>query len=104
MAQLEPVGPKKNQVGQHGPIWPHKDLYGTHGIPEAVIDGDTGFIVSPGNTREMAKQITELANNRMMVKDMGQAARIHIEKNFSIAKHISILNQVLEDAVGDRLS
>jgi len=68
------------------------------GIPEVIVDKETGFVVEPGNSRDMAKRIVQLANNRKLAKKMGKAARLHVREKYSMDRHINELNQILVEA------
>lgn len=73
------------------------------GIPEAVVDGITGFIVEPGDTRAMAEQIVLLASDHQMAKRLGVAARNHVLSNFSMEQHITRLADLLSRAAETRI-
>lgn len=57
------------------------------GSKETVIDGETGFLVQPDDEETLAKKIEELleldGNER---RKIGNAARKHVKKNFSLEK------------------
>jgi glycosyltransferase involved in cell wall biosynthesis len=63
------------------------------GIPEAVIDGETGILVKPGDPQELAAALTDLINNPLKRTVMGEAGhKRYLEKfdgNASIRKLIS---------------
>lgn len=44
-------------------------------IPETVIDGETGFVLEPGDREELARKLVVLLSNEEMRKKMGQAGR-----------------------------
>jgi glycosyltransferase involved in cell wall biosynthesis len=44
-------------------------------IPETVIDGETGFILNPGDREELARKLVLLLSNEEVCKKMGQAGR-----------------------------
>lgn len=52
------------------------------GIPEKVIDGKTGFLVPPGDSRALAEKIVYCMNTPAEMQEMGRAARKHIAENF----------------------
>lgn len=54
------------------------------GIPEQILHGETGFLVSPGNPQEMAEKIEILLENPDLLQKMGYAAREHAQKEFDI--------------------
>ncbi|GAB2546049.1 glycosyltransferase family 4 protein [Spirosoma aerophilum] len=53
------------------------------GIPEAVLDGQNGFIVEEGDVKLMAEKIVLLSRNAQLRQDMGQAARKTVEEKFT---------------------
>jgi glycosyltransferase involved in cell wall biosynthesis len=55
----------------------------TASLPELVIEGETGFIVPPHDLAAMRGRIDQLVRNPELAQVMGQAARNHIEKNFT---------------------
>jgi len=53
------------------------------GIPEVVVDGETGFLVNYGEWDEMERKIKQLLNDDKLRKKMGRNGRNHVVKNFS---------------------
>lgn len=53
------------------------------GIPEVVIDGKTGFLVSPGSGQEIAERLKYFEKNPHMMKVMGRNAKIYVKDRFS---------------------
>ena len=56
------------------------------GIPEIVVDGETGFLVEPHNPSEMAKRLIDLLLNPELRTKMGKKGRKRAEKYFSIER------------------
>jgi len=54
------------------------------GIPEAVVDGETGFLVEERNSVELAAKLSVLLGNRELRLKMGGNARAMIEKKFNL--------------------
>lgn len=54
------------------------------GAREAVVDGETGFIVNPLDIEAMADRIIYLLDNEHIRKRMGEAACRRVKKDFSI--------------------
>lgn len=52
------------------------------GIPDLVVDGETGFCVESGDARALADRIKRLAENPDMVRTMGRHARQRLEQEF----------------------
>ncbi len=64
------------------------------GAKDAVIDGETGYIVPINDARELARRIIELLSNPQRRKTMGQKAREIISTRFSREKTIQDLNKM----------
>jgi glycosyltransferase involved in cell wall biosynthesis len=58
------------------------------GTPEALVDGDTGLLVEPGDARALAESIARLLENRGLACRLGQAARRLIEDRFSARRMV----------------
>ncbi len=54
------------------------------GAPEAVLDGETGFIVDPRNPEEVAEKLRALFYNPAKAEALGAAARARIEMEFNL--------------------
>ncbi len=52
------------------------------GIPDAVEDGVTGFLVDPHDYEKMAERIVELLSDREKARDMGEAGRARVLENY----------------------
>lgn len=53
------------------------------GVREAVIDGETGIVVSR-NAQEITSALSLLANDRKRLRELGEAARTRIRSEFSM--------------------
>lgn len=65
--------------------------YDLGGPKEAIIDGQTGFLVENKNPTKLAEKIEYFLDNRDEIGRMGKAARAHVEKNFTWEKHVNKL-------------
>lgn len=54
------------------------------GLKELVLDGETGFLVPPGDAEALADRIAYLLDHPDEARRMGQAGKKHIENNFSL--------------------
>ncbi|MBE9507515.1 MAG: glycosyltransferase family 4 protein [Chloroflexi bacterium] len=55
-----------------------------NGCPEIVVDGGTGFLVPPGDTKAWARRIIDLLSDPVMAAAMGREGRIRVEERFSL--------------------
>ncbi len=53
------------------------------GIPDIVVDGETGFLLEPGDVEGMAERLAVLAGDRGLVAEMGRRARSRARGLFS---------------------
>lgn len=49
------------------------------GVPDAVLDGETGFLVDPEDPRDIADNILRLMADRELLRRLGDRARSHAE-------------------------
>ncbi len=54
------------------------------GIPEAVLEGETGFLVQEGDTQAMANCIVQLSGDFNLRTKMGKAGRQRIQDQFTL--------------------
>ena len=66
------------------------------GISEAVVHGETGFLVDEGDTEGMAEHIATLAQEPALAKQMGRKGRKHVEKHYAITEQIDKLAKVID--------
>ena len=53
------------------------------GVREAVIDGKTGYLFSPGSEKDLAEKILELTKSKELSERMGENGLEFVSKNFS---------------------
>ena len=56
------------------------------GIPEVVVDGETGFLVPPKNPEAIAKKVIFLLKNPQIAKEMGEKGYQRVKENFTQEK------------------
>ena len=65
------------------------------GIPEVVIDGQTGLLVEEGDVKGMAAAIERLLQDPALSAQLGDAGRCHVEEGFTLQKHLADLSRFL---------
>ncbi len=68
----------------------------TQSHSDFIVDGETGFYVSPGNRDEMREKIQYLMDNPNVAYAMGKKGRERMEKHFSLQAYC----ERLENAMG----
>ena len=71
----------------------------TGGIPEIVIDGETGFLVSPGDSSALANAIVKLLKCYETRIQMGKAGRKRVKENFTIEKTVERLEKIYDELI-----
>jgi colanic acid/amylovoran biosynthesis glycosyltransferase len=68
------------------------------GIPDIVLDGETGFLVEEFDTIGMSKAMIKVLENPKLAKQLGEAAKSRIEKNFTLSIHLKCLEKLITKA------
>lgn len=68
------------------------------GIPELVIDGETGVLVSPGDPTALTEALAQLVCDRELRLRYGRAGRTRIEQHFRIEHTVAPLLKLFETA------
>jgi len=68
------------------------------GIPDIIIDGETGFLVEEKDTNDMAEKIIFLLQNPKLAQKMGSQGKKNIKENFSFQRHLQGLTTILNSA------
>ena len=66
------------------------------GISEAVVDGETGVLVTPGDSGAFAEALAQLIADPQSRENLGKAARTRLEQNFDINKTILPLLELFQ--------
>jgi colanic acid/amylovoran biosynthesis glycosyltransferase len=69
------------------------------GIPEAVVDGQTGFLVPGRDIDALALRIGQLLDNPDLRRRMGGAARAMVEHKFDLVAQTRILETLYDEAL-----
>lgn len=69
------------------------------GPSELVKENETGFLFQSGNIEEIADYILKLVSSPSMRKEMGQAGRKRVIKNFSVEKYVSGVSKTFSEVL-----
>jgi glycosyltransferase involved in cell wall biosynthesis len=69
------------------------------GIADSVIDGETGFLVDPGDVDGMATRMDELVVSPDLSAVLGRAAQRRVREHFSLDRSIEGLRALIRDVV-----
>ncbi|MCC5860638.1 MAG: glycosyltransferase family 4 protein [Gammaproteobacteria bacterium] len=72
------------------------------GIPEVVVDGETGLLVPPGDAPALAGALLRILDDRTLARSLGAAARRRVATRFSIPamaeSYARLYRDILEEA------
>ena len=69
------------------------------GVPEVVVDGETGMLAPPGDVEGLARQVSALLGDQQRRRGMGKAARERCLARFEIGhiapRYLSLYEEVV---------
>jgi len=73
--------------------------YAVGGIPDWLKDGNTGYLVTPGDIKKLRETIAQLLNNPGNLERMGRAAQEQARIDWNAEIHIKRLVAHFEAAI-----
>jgi phosphatidylinositol alpha-1,6-mannosyltransferase len=70
------------------------------GVVDAIVDGETGFLINPESTEEIAEKLILLLANAALAQQMGRQGRQRVEQQFSWEAISQNLASILFDEKG----
>lgn len=67
------------------------------GIPELVLDGETGLLAEPGDVEDLAEALGRMAREPEVRARLGANARKRVEEEFSLARNVLRLRGLMLD-------
>jgi glycosyltransferase involved in cell wall biosynthesis len=74
------------------------------GIPDVVVEGRTGFLVEERDISGMAARMLWLARDPILAGELGRAARVWIENEFSLPQRIGALWNIIDLSLSDSVA
>ena len=68
--------------------WTARDCHRHAGIPEVVLDGETGVLVAEGDVEAMADAMLTLLEKPMLAQQFGQAGQRRAREHFTVEHHL----------------
>lgn len=70
------------------------------GIPEQIVDGETGFLTPPGDSQTMALRIEQLLNDVTLRRSMGERGAADAHRRFDLNRqvddYLTWYNEIIE--------
>jgi len=67
------------------------------GVPEVVFEGDTGFLVEPGNARAMAQRLIRLLWDEDLRRKLGDAGRVRMQELFTFEAQADAYRRLIDE-------
>jgi glycosyltransferase involved in cell wall biosynthesis len=68
------------------------------GIPEVVVDGETGFLVAERDVEAMASRMEQLVDDPALAASLGRAGRARIAEHFTMDETVAGLWKIIREA------
>ncbi len=66
------------------------------GVPEVVLDGETGILVEPGDSEQLAQAILTLIENPALRRQMGKRGRKHVLANYRWEDNAALMERLYQ--------
>lgn len=73
--------------------------FGHGALPEIVVEGETGELVSPGDEDALAEAVLGLLRDPARARRMGAAGRVRVEKHFTVQQTVAGVERVLGEVL-----
>ncbi len=78
--------------------------YEDGGVPEMVVNGETGLLCQPGDVGGLTRAIIEMAGNEALRSRLGEAGRKRARSLFSVERHVDKMEEILKDTASSEES
>ena len=68
-------------------------------IPEVINSGKNGFLIKPGDTRQLSEYIKQLCKNSKLRSSMSDQCWLEVTEKFGLDVHINILTEYLTELI-----
>jgi len=67
------------------------------GIPEVVIDGETGLLTNEFDVEGMANNMILMLEEKSLARKFGNAGKKRVKENFTLEKHLNLIAESIND-------
>jgi glycosyltransferase involved in cell wall biosynthesis len=72
------------------------------GVPELIREGETGFLVPPGDAARLAGRLIPLLHDSALRQSVGKRAQAWGREQFSLQRHVAAMSAIYEELVSGR--
>ncbi|WP_348799473.1 glycosyltransferase [Flavobacterium adhaerens] len=69
------------------------------GIPDVIIDGETGFLVAEHDIEAMAEKMILLLKDNELAKQLGKNGKERMKDNFTLQRHLTVIDELIDKAI-----
>ncbi len=69
------------------------------GIPDVIIDGETGLLVEEHDVDAMAEKMMMVLENKELAEQLGRNGKERIKTHFTIEKHLRTIDDLIENII-----
>ncbi|TDP00880.1 glycosyltransferase [Flavobacterium sp. 245] len=69
------------------------------GIPDVIINGETGFLVEEHDVDGMAEKMILLLENKILAQTLGRNGKERIKNNFTLKRHLNVIDDLIEKSI-----
>jgi glycosyltransferase involved in cell wall biosynthesis len=69
------------------------------GPDEIVLDGETGFLVEPGNVEQLAEKMFAILDDRELAEELGKNGRHLVENRYNVKKEMFVYEDIYRKLV-----
>jgi len=73
--------------------------YQNGGVPEMVVDNETGLLCQPGDVEGLTRAILELAGDRSLLNLFGEAAQKRATEHFGVERYVDQMEKALRETM-----
>jgi glycosyltransferase involved in cell wall biosynthesis len=70
------------------------------GVPDVVDEGETGFLVRPGDTSAIAERLEILARNAARRGEMGSEGRERVLRRYAVERLVGDVDELYRELLG----
>lgn len=71
------------------------------GIPDIIIEGETGFLVEEHDVDGMAEKMILLLKNKELAKILGNKGKENVKKDFTLKRHLSFIDDLIQRTINN---
>lgn len=71
------------------------------GIPDVIINGETGFLVEEHDVDAMAEKMILLLKDKELAKQLGSRGKDRIKADFSLQRYLDCINDIIETTISN---